>query len=123
MPKLKYPPQNSYKLLKQKTTVSYGGWGGVAKIAHNSIIGDYQEGGIKYKDLQTFVLSVNYKFLYRLNNHSNSNSTCLPRFWLMQLFKIPTEYDEDDDQKYFHDLFSNQLNILDCKFKVPRKAT
>ena len=27
-----------------------------------------------------------------------------------------------NDHKYFHDLFSNQLNILDCKFKVPRKA-
>ena len=37
--------------------------GGTAKIAHHSIIGDYQEGGLKYKDLNSFVLSVNYKFL------------------------------------------------------------
>ena len=118
---IEIPPTEFIKIIEAKNKSFLWG-GGVAKIAHNSIIGDYQEGGIKYKDLQAFVLSVNYKFLIRLNNHSQSNSTCLPRFWLMQLFKIPTEYDEDEDQKYFHDLFSNQLNILDCKFKVPRKA-
>jgi hypothetical protein len=40
----------------------FGGEGGTAKIAHHSIIGDYQDGGLKYKDLNSFVLSVNFKF-------------------------------------------------------------
>ena len=45
----------------------------------------------------------------------------LVRFWLMQLFKIPIEYN-NDDQKYFHDFFTKQLSILDCKIRVPRKT-
>ena len=80
------------------------------------------EGGIKYKDLNTFILSVNYKFLIRLKVNCSLNSTCLPRFWLMQLFKIPTEYG-NDDLNYFHNFFSNELSILDCKMKVPMKAS
>ena len=39
----------------------------------------------------------------------------------MKLFNIPTECN-NDDQQYFYDFFCNQLNILDCKIKVPRKA-
>lgn len=118
---IEIPPPEFIKIIEEKNKNFLWG-GGVAKIAHNSIIGDYREGGIKYKDLQAFILSVNYKFLIRLNNNLQSNSTCLPRLWLTQLFKIPTEYNEDDDQKYFHDLFRNDISILDCKFKVPRKA-
>ena len=88
----------------------------------HSIIGDYHEGGIKYKDLYTFVMAVNFKFLLILLNSSNLNSTCLLQCLLHQLFKIPTERN-NDDHRYFHDFFINTLSILDCKFKVPRKAS
>ena len=67
-------------------------------------------------------MALNYKFIFRLNNTCNLNSTCLPRSWLLQLFKIPAGNNEDD-QNYFHDFFSNSLSILDCKLKVPRKAS
>ena len=117
---IEIPPTDFTKIVEAKNKEFLWG-GGTAKIAHHSIIGDYQEGGLKYKDLNSFVLSVNYKFISRLTNTVNLNSTCLPRFWLMKLFNIPTECN-NDDQQYFYDFFCNQLNILDCKIQVPRKA-
>ena len=117
---IEIPPTEFIKIIDAKNKNFL--WRGTAKIAHHSLIGDYYEGGIKYKDLQTFVMALNYKFIYRLNNTCNLNSTCLPRSWLLQLFKIPAGNNEDD-QNYFHDFFSNSLSILDCKFKVPRKAS
>ena len=66
-------------------------------------------------------MSVNFKFLIRLKVNCSLNSTCLPRFWLLQLFQIPTKC-ENNDQRYFHNFFRMKLNILDCKIKVPRKA-
>ena len=40
--------------------------------------------------------------------------------WIKQLFKIPNS-NENETRKYFNDFFSNTLNILDCKFKLPRR--
>ena len=116
---IEIPPAEFIKIVDSKNKNFL--WGGTAKIAHHSIIGDYHEGGIKYKDLDTFVMAVNIKFLIRLKVNCNLNSTCLLRFWLMQMFQIPTEC-ANDDQKYFHGFFNKELNILDCKIKVPRET-
>ena len=63
-----------------------GGWN-----TKNSIVGDIHEGELRYKDLNATTLAINYKFLSRLKDNRGVNGTSLPRFWLMQLFKIPVE--------------------------------
>ena len=40
--------------------------------------------------------------------------------WTKQLFKIPNS-NENEAVQYFSDFFSNTLNILNCKFKLPRQ--
>ena len=117
---IEIPPPEFIKMVDTKNKSFL--WGGTAKIAHHSIIGDYDEGGIKYKDLKTFVMSINYKFLLRVNTSCNLNSTCLLRFWLLQLFNIPVTQ-TNDDQRYFYEFFCKRLNVLDCKIRVPRKAS
>ena len=117
---IEMPPNDFVKIIDAKNKKFLWG-GGTPKIAHHSIVGEIYEGGLKYKDLETVTLAINYKFLNRLKSISGDNGTCLPRFWLMQLFKIPVQ-GNDDDQKYFYDFFTSQLSILDCKIKVPRKA-
>ena len=84
-------------------------WGGTAKIAHHSIIADYSEGGIKYKDLACLITSVNVKFLFNRNNEDDKNS--------FVLFKINST-NENYQTKYFN----KSMNILDCKLKIPRKT-
>ena len=42
-------------------------WGGTPKIAHHSIIADYQHGGIKYKDLTSLISSMSSKFIFNLS--------------------------------------------------------
>ena len=94
---------------------------GVAKIAHHSLIGDYSQGGIRYKDIEYLMLSINLKFLSRMKtNGREHNGTALPRFWLMNLFHIPTKC-ESGLEEYWQQFFATQLNVLDCKFKLPRK--
>ena len=44
--------------------------GGTPKITHNTIIADYSEGGIKYKDLDSFIKSINVKFLVNLKRNN-----------------------------------------------------
>ena len=95
---IEIPPPDFIKIVDAKNKTFLWG-GGVAKIAHHSIVGDYKEGGIKYKDIQTMVMSVNVKFISRLRNTCNSNNMCLPKFWLKQLFNIPA-IPENDDQLF-----------------------
>ena len=95
-------------------------WGGTAKIAHDSLIADFNQGGIRYKDLKLFVRSVNVKFLLNLTCENKSRCTVLPQFWFNNLFKIP-QSSNNDNQQHFHNFFTNQINILHCKFKVPRR--
>ena len=57
---------------------------------------------------------MNVKFLQNLPLASETSHTVLPILWIKQLFKIPT----GDTGDYF----STCLNILDCKYKTPRKA-
>ena len=116
---IEIPPIDIIKIVDQKNKNFL--WGGTPKIAHYSIIGDYCEGGIKYKDLTTFVMSVNFKFLIKLIVDCHLNSTCLLRLWLKQLFKIPLVQGTNVEQKYFFDFVSQSQNILDFKFKLPRK--
>ena len=94
-------------------------WGGTPKIAHHTIISDYKNGGINYKDLNSFLLAINVKFIQNLSQNSYSGHLALPNLWLKKLFKIPTAGNE---QLYFQDYFSNRLNVLDCMIKVPRKV-
>ena len=94
--------------------------GGVAKIAHHSLIGDYDQGGIRYKDIATTIKSLCLKFLVRLSSTGTTNSTCLPKLWIRQIFKIPTEYNNAETE-YFASFFDSRLEILDCKFNLPKK--
>ena len=79
-----------------------------------------KRGGIKYKDLNSFLASINVKFIQKLSLSSSSGNTFLPNLWIKNLFKIPTN-PNDARELYFQNYFSNVVNILDCKFKVPRK--
>ena len=96
-------------------------WGGTPKIAHHSIIADYQHGGIKYKDLTSLISSMSSKFIFNMSTSLNENYGALPKLWIKQLFKIPTS-NENENKKYFNDFFSFTLNILDCKLKIPRQT-
>ena len=62
----------------------------VDKQNKNSIIADYNEGGIRYKDLDCFVRSVNIKFLPNLTADTPNKCTILPQYWFNRLCKVPT---------------------------------
>ena len=83
---IEMPPHDFIKLVEQRNKNFL--WGGTAKIAHNSIIADYSEGGMKYKDLYSFILSVNIKFLCNINNNDDLNCFLLPKLWINQIFNI-----------------------------------
>jgi hypothetical protein len=55
---IEIPPPDFIKLVDQKNKNFLWG-GGTAKIAHHSIIAEYHNGGLKYKDLSCFISSVN----------------------------------------------------------------
>ena len=95
-------------------------WGGTPKIAHHTIIADYEKGGIKYKDLNSFLASINVKFIQNLSPNICCGHSVLPNLWIKKLFKIPTSTN-NEQQMYFQEYFSIKLNILDCKIKIPRK--
>ena len=102
------PPKEFIKLVEKMHKEFL--WNGVPKIAHHSIIADYSNGGIRYKDLNDFIASLNFKFLQQLSLKTESNSA-LPNYWIKNLFKIPTNTS----------LFFKTLGILDCPFKLPRQ--
>ena len=112
------PPENFLKSVESLNKDFL--WGGTPKIAHTSLIADYNEGGIRYKDLKSFVNSINVKFVLNLTRENSSRCTILPQFWINKLFNIPLSSNNTNLQ-YFHNFFSQQINILDCKFKVPRR--
>ena len=94
-------------------------WGGTPKIAHHTIMADYEQGGMKYKDLNSLISSINLKCIIKLAS-TNENHTALPKMWIKSLFKIPNT-NENETNAYFSEYFSNYMNILDCKFKTPRE--
>ena len=93
---IEFPPKEFIKSVEQKN--KHFLWdGGVAKIAHHSLIADYPLGGIRYKDLESLIMAQNFKFVSRMNTTASLNSTCLPRFWIMSLFQIPTEGNSESE--------------------------
>ena len=95
-------------------------WVGVPKIAHHTIIGNYKSGGIKYKDLGSFIAAINIKFIQTLPECKNkSPHQILLNYWIKKIFKIPTRA---NDQPYFYEYFQDKLHIVNCLIKIPRKA-
>ena len=115
---IEIPPPDFLKLVDQINKNFL--WGGVAKIAHNSLIADYDQGGIRYKDLDCFISAVNIKFLLNLLSSEPNRCTTLPKLWINMMFKIPFQH-LNEKQIYFSNFFQNELNILNCKINVPRK--
>ena len=86
-------------------------WAGVPKIAHHTIIADYGNGGMRYKDLNDFIASLNLKFLYKLSRQNYASHSILPNYWIKNLFKVPLSMNK----------LPWELNVLDCLFRLPRK--
>ena len=114
------PPYDFIKIIEARNK-NFLWEGGVAKIAHHSIIGEYDQGGIRYKDITSLVKAMSLKFVLRLNNHDISNSMCIPKYWMKQLFNIPTD-GNNPESRYVAAFFDRQLNILNCKFRLPKKS-
>ena len=104
---IELPPKEFIKIIDDRNKKFLWG-GGTPKIAHHSIVGDIHEGGLRYKDLNATTLAINYKFLSRLKDNRGVNGTSLPRSWLMQLFKIPVQC-TNDDQQFYHDFLPVSL--------------
>ena len=102
---IELPPENFLKSVEKQNKDFL--WGGTSKIAHDSLIADFNQGGIRYKDLNSFVRSVNVKFLLNLTCENKSRCTVLPQFWFNNLFKIP-QSSNNDNQQHFHNFFTNQ---------------
>ena len=62
-------------------------WLGTPKIAHHTLIADYDKGGIKYKDLNDFISSINVKFIQNLPPDKCTGHYVLPNFWIRNLSK------------------------------------
>ena len=108
---IEHPPVEFLKEIESKNKKFL--WdGGVSKIAHHSIIGDFPQGGIRYKDLDSHLTAINLEFILRLRQATVQNSTCLPRYWLMSFFDIPVQ-DAEGDKQYFQEFFDDRLSILD----------
>ena len=76
---IEIPPPDFIKLVDKQNKSFL--WGGTAKIAHNTIIADYNEGGIRYKDVECFVRSINLKFLLNLTMEIPNRCAVLPQLW------------------------------------------
>ena len=112
---IELPPADFVKLVEKLHKEFL--WVGVPKIAHNTIIANYENGGIRYRDLNCFIDAVNIKFLQNIVSSPVHNHFALPNLWVKTLFKIPTL---PEREPYFYNFFQNTLNILDCKIKIPR---
>ena len=112
---IELPPTDFVKLVEKQHKEFL--WAGVPKIAHNTLIANYENGGIKYKDLNCFIDAINVKFLQNIVTNPAPNHLALPDLWVKTLFKIPTL---PEREPYFYNFFQNTLNILDCKIQIPR---
>ena len=112
------PPPDFIKLV-DKQNKDFLWSGGTAKIAHNTIIANYDKGGIRYKDLDCFISSINIKFLLNLTSTVPNRCAVLPQVWLNTMYNIPKQY-LNENQQYFYNFFRNNLNILECKTSIPR---
>ena len=116
--KIEYPPKEFISIIEKKNK-NFLWEGGIAKIAHHSLIGDYQQGGIRYKDIDSLIQAQNLKSLLQIKSNCKLNNTCVPRFWILTFFGIIPLEGREKRQSLF-DFFSQDLNILDCKFKLPK---
>ena len=112
---IEFPPEDFVKLVEKLHKQFL--WDGVPKIAHNTIIASYKNGGIQYKDLNCFIDAINVKFVQNIISSPVQNHQALPNYWLKILFKIPIL---PEREQYFYDFFQNTMNVLDCKFRLPR---
>ena len=88
------------------------------KIAHHSIIGEKEMGGLEYKDLQQFVTSMNIKFLNKLNFNKPQNWMALPVGWIHLLFKINNNPNPNNQMEvHEHKLFSDEHFNL-CSYET-----
>ena len=74
---IEYPPVDFMPLVDKKSKEFLWGVQGhhcTLKIAHNSIIAKFEDGGFNYKDLQSFIGSINIKFLSMLNFEKPSDN-------------------------------------------------
>ena len=110
------PPEDFIKLVEELHKNFL--WSGAPKIAHNAIIATYKCGGLNYKDLQSFIAAINVKFLQKLLVNPADGHLVLPNMWIKKFFNIPTTPDE---HPYYWDFFKNNLHILNCLVKIPRK--
>ena len=92
-------------------------WQGVSKIAHRTIIAPYKQGGIRYRDLKTYLPALNLKFIQNLFNKDMATHLILPNHWIKKLFGLPTSTDEHN---HFYTYFQSKFDILICFFKLPR---
>ena len=94
--------------------------GGVPKISHNSLIGSYERGGIKYIDLQVQIKALNVKFITNLNL-CRSDRTILPKHWLVNFFENTSNI-KVFDLVYFRNFIKLNIDIVtQCHFTLPRK--
>ena len=113
------PPPDLLKII-EKLKKSFL-WGrGTPKIAHHSLIGPVEDGGINYKDLQLQIKALNSKFVINLNQ-CKSNRTALPQAWIKRFFE-QTSNVKETDKPYFNDFIEQTLDIVNqCSFKLRRK--
>ena len=74
---------------------------GVPKIAHNTIIGDWDVGGFRVKHIELFLESLKIKFLQKLDFNNPTSWMLLPIKWITEHFNCSKTYD-----------------ILSCKFEM-----
>ena len=64
------------------------------KIKRNTLIGDYNQGGLKMPDIKSLITALLAKYAYRLTNHSLEKWTILPSYFLqsyggnLEVFKM-----------------------------------
>ena len=63
---------------------------------------------------------MNMKFLFRIKSNELSDSTCVPRFWMLRMFGIPQQCN-NAEQRYHKNFFCHSVDILQCNFKLPKK--
>ena len=113
-------PPHDFIRMAEKIKKQFLWSGGVPKIAHNSLVGSYKEGGIQYKDLQTQIEAINIKLVTSLRS-CKSNRSLLPLQWISTYFLNQSNI-EDRNKNYYHSFIKNNLDIVcNCYFKLSRK--
>ena len=117
---IEVPPHEFLKMV-ENIKKSFLWSGGSPKIAHHSLIGKLQEGGIGYKDLQTQIKTLNTKFVLTLHKCKSSRKF-LPCSWIFDMFRRSSNIN-DNDLEYYKTFTENSVEIVSqCCFKLPNKS-